>query len=144
MRNRYRRALCLLLGLGSLVPSARAQFKNGSQATELKLPTLSQRAITTQRIGLTDITINYCRPLVGGRTLFGKEIPYDKVWRTGADEATLLTTAQPIELGGYSLAPGTYSLFTVPYEDGAATAWPPRGSKLDRTRATGGRRSGSR
>ncbi|HEX4381171.1 MAG TPA: hypothetical protein VH022_14105, partial [Candidatus Acidoferrum sp.] len=40
---------------------ASAQFKNGSQATELKLPTLSQRAIVTQRIGLTDITVNYCR-----------------------------------------------------------------------------------
>ena len=54
------------------------------------------------------------------RKIWGGLVPYGKVWRTGADEATLLTTAQPIEIGGYSLAAGTYSLFTVPYEDGTA------------------------
>jgi Protein of unknown function (DUF2911) len=52
------------------------------------------------------------------RKIWGELVPYGKVWRTGADEATLLTTAQPIEIGGYSLAAGTYSLFTVPNEDG--------------------------
>ena len=54
------------------------------------------------------------------RKIWGGLVPYGKVWRTGADEATLLTTAQPIEIGGYSLAAGTYSLFTVPNEDGTA------------------------
>ena len=54
------------------------------------------------------------------RKIWGGLVPYGKVWRTGADEATLLTTAQPIEIGGYSLAAGTYSLFTVPDEDGTA------------------------
>jgi Protein of unknown function (DUF2911) len=54
------------------------------------------------------------------RKIWGGLVPYGQVWRTGADEATLLTTAQPIEIGGYSLAAGTYSLFTVPYEDGTA------------------------
>ncbi len=117
MRNRYRRALCLLLGLGSLVPSARAQFKNGSQATELKLPTLSQRAITTQRIGLTDITINYCRPLVGGRTLFGKEIPYDKVWRAGANENTVISFTDDVSVEGHALPAGTYGLHMIPTAD---------------------------
>ena len=52
------------------------------------------------------------------RKIWGKLVPYGKVWRTGADEATLLTTKEPIEIGGYSLAAGTYSLFTVPNEDG--------------------------
>ena len=54
------------------------------------------------------------------RKIWGGLVPYGKVWRTGADEATLLTTAQPIEIGGYALAAGTYSLFTVPAEDGTA------------------------
>ena len=54
------------------------------------------------------------------RKIWGGLVPYGKVWRTGADEATLLTTKEPIEIGGYSLAAGTYSLFTVPNEDGTA------------------------
>ena len=54
------------------------------------------------------------------RKIWGGLVPYGKVWRTGADEATLLTTKEPIEIGGYSLAAGTYSLFTVPAEDGTA------------------------
>jgi hypothetical protein len=54
------------------------------------------------------------------RKIWGGLVPYGKVWRTGADEATLLTTEKPIEIGGYALAPGTYSLFTIPYEDGTA------------------------
>ena len=54
------------------------------------------------------------------RKIWGGLVPYGKVWRTGADEATLLTTKEPIEIGGYSLAAGTYSLFTVPTEDGTA------------------------
>jgi hypothetical protein len=54
------------------------------------------------------------------RKIWGGLVPYGKVWRTGADEATLLTTEKPIEIGGYSLAAGTYSLFTVPNEDGTA------------------------
>jgi hypothetical protein len=54
------------------------------------------------------------------RKIWGGLVPYGEVWRTGADEATLLTTEKPIEIGGYSLAAGTYSLFTVPAEDGTA------------------------
>ena len=48
------------------------------------------------------------------RKIWGGLVPFGKVWRTGADEATLLTTKEPIEIGGYSLPAGTYSLFTVP------------------------------
>jgi Protein of unknown function (DUF2911) len=119
MRNRYRCVLGLVMGLGCLAGSANAQFKNGSQATELKLPTLSQRSIITQRIGLTDITINYCRPLVGGRTLWGKEIPYDKVWRAGANENTVISFTDDVSIEGKALPAGTYGLHVIP----AADAW---------------------
>jgi hypothetical protein len=54
------------------------------------------------------------------RKIWGGLVPFGQVWRTGADEATLLNSAQPIEIGGYSLPAGTYSLFTLPVEDGEA------------------------
>jgi hypothetical protein len=87
---------------------------------------ISPHETITATIDGDEIKLVYGRPYTTkpgtteARKIWGGLVPYGKVWRTGADEATLLTTAQPIELGGYSLAPGTYSLFTVPYEDGAA------------------------
>ncbi len=54
------------------------------------------------------------------RKIWGSLVPYGKVWRMGADEATLLTTKEPIEIGGFALPAGTYSLFMVPSEDGTA------------------------
>src|SRR6267142_60045 len=72
MRRLFISCAGLAVALGGFAGNARAQFKNGGQAIELRLPTLSQRAIGTQRIGLTDITVNYCRPLVGGREIWGK------------------------------------------------------------------------
>src|SRR6266478_10168346 len=79
MRRLFYCCAGLALITGGFAGVARAQFKNGGQAIELRLPTISQRAITTQRIGLTDITVNYCRPLVGGRQIWGKAVPYGQV-----------------------------------------------------------------
>ena len=73
-----------------------------------------------------EVKIAYSRPSAtppaGGepRKIWGGLVPYGKVWRTGANEATLLTTAKPITIGGFALAAGTYSLFTVPQADGSA------------------------
>lgn len=117
MRNVYRFSLGLLLAFGCLAGSAKAQFKNGSQATELKLPTLSQRSIITQQIGLTDITINYCRPLAGGRTLWGKEIAYGQVWRAGANENTTIAFTDDVSVEGHALPAGTYGLHMIPGAD---------------------------
>jgi tetratricopeptide (TPR) repeat protein len=116
MRKRYL-CICSLLGLGCLVPVAEAQFKNGAQATELKLPTLSQRSIITQRIGLTDITINYCRPMVNGRALWGQEVPYAQVWRAGANENTVISFADDVSVEGHALPAGTYGLHMIPDAD---------------------------
>jgi tetratricopeptide (TPR) repeat protein len=110
----YRSLLGFVLASGCLAGSANAQFKNGSQATELKLPTLSQRSIVTQQIGITDITINYCRPLVAGRTLFGKEIPYGHVWRAGANENTTIAFTDDVSVEGHPLPAGTYGLHLLP------------------------------
>jgi Protein of unknown function (DUF2911) len=87
---------------------------------------ISPHETISAKIDGDEVKLVYGRPYTKkpgtteARKIWGGFVPYGKVWRTGADEATLLTTAQPIELGGYSLAPGTYSLFTVPYEDGTA------------------------
>jgi tetratricopeptide (TPR) repeat protein len=109
--------LCLLVASTVVALPASAQFKNGSQATELKLPTLSQRSIVTQRIGLTDVTVNYCRPLAGGRELFGKVIPYGQVWRAGANENTVISFTDDVSVEGKPLAAGTYGLHMIPAAD---------------------------
>src|SRR5256885_16124922 len=107
----------MVLAIGGFGGVARAQFKNGGQAVELRLPTLSQRAITTQRIGLTDITINYCRPLVGGREIWGKAVPYGAPWRAGANENTTIAFTDDVSVEGHALAAGTYGLHTIPGAD---------------------------
>jgi Protein of unknown function (DUF2911) len=106
-----------LAGFGLLAASAEAQFKNGSQPTELNIPRVSQRGSVTQRIGLTDITINYHRPAVGGREIWGKVVPYGKVWRAGANENTTITFADDVTVEGKPLAAGTYGLHAIPDKD---------------------------
>src|SRR5713101_2988565 len=107
-------ALGLLAGLCVLAGNAGAQFKNGSQATELNIPRVSQGGTVSQRIGLTDITITYHRPEVGGREIWGKTVPYGKVWRAGANENTTITFSDDVSVEGKSLAAGTYGLHMIP------------------------------
>lgn len=109
--------LISLVGAGCLAGRADAQFKSGAQATELNLPTVSQRASVTQRIGLTDITIVYYEPLVGGRDLWGKIIPYGKVWRAGANQNTTISFTDDVSVEGKPLAAGTYGLHMIPNAD---------------------------
>src|SRR5258707_969690 len=117
MRNVWKCALGLLVGLGVLVGNASAQFKNGSQATELNIPRVSQRGTVSQRIGLTDITITYHRPEVGGREIWGKTVPFGKVWRAGANENTTITLSDDVSIEGKPLVAGTYGLHTIPDKD---------------------------
>jgi len=64
-----------------------------AQTVMLDLPRQSQHAVVTQRIGITDITINYHRPLANGRQIWGNLVPYGEVWRAGANENTTVTLA---------------------------------------------------
>ena len=114
MRSVLQCVLGLLAGLSLLSGSAEAQFKNGSQPTELSIPRVSQRASVTQRIGLTDITIAYHRPAVGGREIWGKTVPSGKVWRAGANENTTITFSDDVTVEGKPLAAGTYGLHMIP------------------------------
>jgi hypothetical protein len=80
---------------------------------------LSVRDTVRATIGQATFTVDYGRPLARGRTLLGNVITYDRVWRTGANAATQLTTSAPITLAGLSLPAGTYTLWTVPHRGGA-------------------------
>ncbi len=117
MRGACKYALCLLLGFSLSVGVVKAQFKNGSQPTELSIPRVSQRATVTQRIGLTDITIAYHRPAVNGREIWDKTVPYGKVWRAGANENTTITFTDDVSVEGKPLAAGTYGLHMIPDKD---------------------------
>jgi len=117
MRNACRIFLGIMVGTGCLAGRADAQFKNGSQPTELNIPRVSQRGSVSQRIGLTDITIVYHRPAVGGREIWGKVVPYGKVWRAGANENTTISFSDDVSVEGKPLAAGTYGLHTIPDKD---------------------------
>jgi hypothetical protein len=79
---------------------------------------LSPRDTVRATVGNDSITIDYSRPLARGRVLLGNVIPYDRVWRTGANAATQFTTSAPIRLAGIQLAAGSYTLWTVPHQNG--------------------------
>src|SRR6201984_2355617 len=88
-----------------------------AQSTQLNLPRDSQRASVTQRIGITDVTVNYHRPLVKGRTIWGKVVPYGQVWRAGANENTIITFTDAVSIDGKPLDKGTYGLHMIPNEN---------------------------
>src|SRR5438046_3691866 len=83
-------------------------------AQELRLPAASLKASVMQRVGLTDVTIAYSRPGVKGRVIWGGLVPYDKVWRTGANEATTIAFSEDVKINEQNLPAGTYSLHTIP------------------------------
>src|SRR5262245_52878089 len=84
----------------------------------LTLPRPSPNATVKQTIGVSDFTLTYSRPGVKNRTIWGELVPYDKPWRTGANEATSLVTTDEMTFGGAKVPAGTYSLYTIPAKDG--------------------------
>lgn len=94
-------AVCLVAGL----------------AFSQELPRLSPNASVYQQIGLTDVTIKYSRPGVKGRVIWGGLVPYNKIWRTGANKATTISISDDVEINGQALPAGTYSVATIPTEN---------------------------
>lgn len=84
---------------------------------QFEAPQPSSRATFTQRVGLTDIAVSYSRPNVKGRTIWGGLVPWDKPWRTGANQATTVTLSDEVTVQGQKLAAGTYALVTIPGKD---------------------------
>jgi len=87
-----------------------------------KKPRVSPPATVTGNIGDAAITINYSSPSVKGRKIWGGLVPYDSVWRAGANEATTFETSAPIKVQGKLLPAGKYGFFIVPKEHGKWTA----------------------
>lgn len=88
-----------------------------AQAPKLEFPAASPAGSISQRVGLTDIQVNYSRPGAKGRVVFGGLVPYDHVWRTGANTATKISFSTPVKLAGTEIPAGTYELFTIPGKD---------------------------
>jgi len=88
-----------------------------AQSMVLDLPRGSQRAEISQRIGITDITIDYHRPLAKDRKIWGELVPYGAVWRAGANENTTITFSDPVLIEGKPLDKGTYGLHMIPNAD---------------------------
>ena len=98
----------LFLGLAAL-----ALF-NFTQAQGLKTPSPSTSQTVKQEFGLGSIELSYSRPNTKGRTIFGDLVPFDAVWRTGANSATTLTFSEEVIIGGKNIPAGKYGLLSMP------------------------------
>src|SRR5689334_8290697 len=85
-----------------------------AQSAILVLPDVSQHARLTQRIGLTDITIDYHRPAVAGRKIFGALQPFGEVWRAGANYNTTVEFTDSVRVEDHPLGRGIYGLHMIP------------------------------
>lgn len=86
---------------------------------QIKTPQPSPAAKVEQKVGLTDVTLEYSRPAMRGRTIFGDLVPFGKVWRTGANANTKITFSTPVTVNGTKLKKGTYAIYTIPNK----TSW---------------------
>lgn len=86
---------------------------------QIELPQASPKATLKTKVGLTEVEVEYSRPGLKGRDkkIFGELIPYGEVWRTGANESSKITFAEPVKINGKDLAAGTYALYTIPGTD---------------------------
>lgn len=86
-------------------------------SAQIQTPAPSPSAKLEQNVGLTDITIEYSRPSMRGRKIFGDLVPFGQVWRTGANARTKITFSDDIKFGGKDVKAGTYAIFTKPQAD---------------------------
>lgn len=89
-----------------------------ASAQPLRLPAASPAAKISQEVGVTDISLEYASPAVKGRKIWGDLVPFDKVWRTGANASTKITFSREVNFGGKNVPAGTYSLLSVPSQKG--------------------------
>lgn len=104
----YLGTCAILVATFVLAAPSHAQVRANDEAR------VSPNASVSQTIGTTVVTIDYGRPSVRDRDIFGDLVPYDQVWRTGANEATTITFSDDVVVEGNAVEAGTYSLFTIP------------------------------
>lgn len=98
----------LVLFIGILAFAATTAF------AQVKTPQPSPKVKVEQDFGLSTVTLEYSRPGVKDRTIFGDLVGYDKMWRTGANKNSMITFADKVSFGGTEVEPGTYAIFTKP------------------------------
>ena len=86
---------------------------------QITTPAPSQSAKIMQTVGLTEVSVEYSRPSMRGRTIFGDLVPYDKLWRTGANKNSMVTFSDDVIIAGQKVAAGAYAVFTKP----GLTSW---------------------
>ena len=91
-----------------------AAFQISNVSAQLVLPQPSPKASVMQTVGLTDITIDYSSPGVKGRNIWGDVVPFDKVWRAGANAATKISFSKDVTIEGTNVPKGSYSIFMIP------------------------------
>ena len=84
--------------------------------SQINTPRVSPASEVEQMVGLTEIEIEYSRPSMRGREVFGNLVPYDKIWRTGADNSTKISFDTDVIISGKTIQSGTYSIFSIPNE----------------------------
>lgn len=89
----------------------------GSLVAQPTLPMPSPFSTTTQTIGLTDVTVAYSRPSLKGRKAFGSLVPFNEMWRTGANKATMLKFEGDVKINNTQVPAGSYSMFVIPTKD---------------------------
>ncbi|WP_028375958.1 DUF2911 domain-containing protein [Leeuwenhoekiella sp. MAR_2009_132] len=88
-----------------------------STQAQIQTPSASAHAEMEQVVGLTTVTLDYSRPNMRGREVFGNLVPFGKIWRTGANATTKFTIDKPVMIADKELAKGTYSIYTIPGAD---------------------------
>lgn len=86
----------------------------GVFAQQIQMPQASPSAKIAQKVGLTDVSIDYSRPSTKGRKIFGELVPFGEVWRTGANGATILSFSTDVEIDGKKVPQGQYALYSIP------------------------------
>lgn len=92
-------------------------FQGFNADAQIEYLRLSPGQKTVQRVGATDVTLEFSRPQMKGRKIFGGLVPYDKMWRTGANENTKITFSHRVKIGETEVPAATYALFTKPGRD---------------------------
>lgn len=105
------RLLALVLSSAAILGGLQAQT---APAPKVDFPSASPSSTLKQQVGFTTIEINYSRPSMRGRAIFGGLAPYGEIWRTGANAATTITFSTPVKVEGADVPAGTYELFTIP------------------------------
>lgn len=86
------------------------------EAKKIEFPQASPLASVKEKVGVTDVSVEYSRPSIRERKIFGGLVPYGQVWRTGANAATKITFGSDVKVGGAPVPAGSYALFTIPGE----------------------------